>query len=78
MSSSEEGVELKDVKKQKATKPAEIKKKPLNEKEGAEMAHKILNDLTATENGLTDDEVEERRAQFGYNSIPVKKRMCLV
>lgn len=34
---------------------------------------KILGDLTTTEKGLRDEEVEERRKEFGYNALPKKK-----
>lgn len=61
----------------KKTKPAEIKHKTLSKKEGEEAVENILRDLTAREEGLTDDEVEERRETFGLNALPKKKGMPL-
>lgn len=67
-------VELADMKGSKKTKPAEMKSHgPPSKKEGEEIVAKILRDLTAREEGLTDDEVEERREHFGLNALPKQK-----
>lgn len=57
----------------KKTKPAEMKHSEKTAEEGEAFVKKIMNDLTAREEGLTDAEVEERRETFGLNALPKKK-----
>jgi hypothetical protein len=55
--------ELQELPKQKATVS----------KLGKQQAEEVLASLTTTEKGLTGAEADERREQFGFNTLPKKK-----
>lgn len=71
-----EELELDDLSQQKEL----IEEKPPSESKGEEEAKRILENLTATEKGLTTGEVQERKARFGLNVLPKKKSLlcCLL